>query len=139
MNINVFGFPPDYIPFPALDNAVTASAEQASWLREELLALHAAYEKSLERTLLDWLGDPSEAAHWATALASFLHGNMLLELGAAAGGERRSHTLHALLTLRGHEAAVSSVAVHPTASELASVSFDGTIRLWRGHRDGMVD
>lgn len=63
---------------------VFSSPEHASWLREELMSLHGAFVRNLERSFRGLLEDRRDAAYAAGCLASLLHGNMVLTLGGAA-------------------------------------------------------
>ena len=78
---------------------IFSSAEPADSLRQELLALHAAYIASIERALVDVLEDPREAPEVAMTLVSLLHGNMLLALAGApeSAPAARSRVLHKLV------------------------------------------
>jgi len=67
---------------------VFSSPEHSQSLRQELLFLHSAFRRSLERAAGELLGDPAEAAALATALVAMLHGNMLLRLGGAPQNAR---------------------------------------------------
>jgi WD40 repeat protein len=44
-----------------------------------------------------------------------------------------------LLVLRGHEGLVTSVAFTPDGSKLASVSVDGSLRVWALDIDDLID
>ena len=62
---------------------VFASQPHVASLRQELLALHGAFQASLERDLARIIDEPAEAAGFASMLVSLLHGNMLLSLSGA--------------------------------------------------------
>jgi AcrR family transcriptional regulator len=62
---------------------IFSSPDHSESLRQELLALHSAFRRSLERAANELLRDAGEASALATALVSMLHGNMLLQLGGA--------------------------------------------------------
>ncbi len=63
---------------------VFASPPHADSLRHELLALHRAFQSSLERDMAEILESPSEASALAAMTVSILHGNTLLTLGGMA-------------------------------------------------------
>ena len=63
---------------------VFASQPHAESLRTELLALHRAFQKSLQHDLAQLTADDAEAACLAATIVSLLHGNMLLSLVGAA-------------------------------------------------------
>ncbi len=78
---------------------VFASQPRAESLRDELMILHRAFQRSLGADLTEVLGDRAEAEDLAAVLTSLLHGNMLLNLGAAPPELRasRSELLRRLL------------------------------------------
>ena len=78
---------------------IFASQPHAESLRLELIALHRAFVKSLERDLRQLVDDASEAAGLAGTIVSLLHGNMLLSLGGAPPDSQqpRSELLRRLL------------------------------------------
>lgn len=78
---------------------VFASQPRAESLRDELMILHRAFQRSLGADLTEILGDRAEAEDLAAVLTSLLHGNMLLDLGAASPETRasRSQLLRRLL------------------------------------------
>jgi TetR/AcrR family acrAB operon transcriptional repressor len=78
---------------------VFSSPEPADSLRHELLALHTAFLRSIERSLEEILEKPVEASTLANTVVSLLHGNMLLTLIGApeTGPTSRSVVLHDLL------------------------------------------
>ena len=63
---------------------VFSSPQHAQDLRDELMALHAAFVRNLERSLGAVLREPGAAERTAATIVSLLHGNMLLTLGGAA-------------------------------------------------------
>lgn len=78
---------------------VFSSPQHASWLREELMSLHGAFVRNLERSFQRLLEDRHDAAYAAGCLASLLHGNMVLALGGAGpqpGVDRKALPAHLL-------------------------------------------
>jgi len=78
---------------------VFASQPRAESLRDELMILHRAFQRRLGADLTEILGNQTEAEDLAAVLTSLLHGNMLLNLGAAPPETRisRSELLRRLL------------------------------------------
>jgi AcrR family transcriptional regulator len=65
---------------------IFASQPHAASLRQELLALHRAFEAGIARDLAEILEDPASGARMASMVVAALHGNLLLSLGRDPAG-----------------------------------------------------